>query len=143
MIYIASDHRGYTLKQKLFKRLTDEGYEIVDLGNDHFDHNDDYPDFAKKVAGAVLNNPGNRGILLCGSGVGMDITANKFKGIRSALASDERIAKLAREDDDVNVISLPADILDEETAWKIIKIFIETPFSGKPKHQRRIEKILE
>lgn len=143
MIYIASDHRGFELKTRLFKRLIDEGYEVTDLGNYHFDPNDDYPDFAKKVAEAVLSDSANRGILLCGSGVGMDIAANKFEGIRSALVSDEKIVKQARVDDDINVISLPADILDEESAWEIIKIFLEMPFSNENKDIRRIEKIKE
>jgi ribose 5-phosphate isomerase B len=143
MVYIAADHRGFDLKNKLFKRLTDEGYKITDLGNDHFDSNDDYPDFARKVAMAVLNDSENRGILLCGSGVGMDITANKFEGIRAALVSNEKIASQARKDDDVNIISLSADILDEDLALRIIKIFLETPFDKKENHLRRIEKIEE
>lgn len=143
MIYIASDHRGFELKTRLFKKLIDGGYKATDLGNDHFDPNDDYPDFAKKVAVAVSNDPVNKGILLCGSGVGMDITANKFDGIRSALVSDEKTVKQAREDDDVNIISLPADLLEEESAWEIINVFLKTSFSNENKDIRRIEKIEE
>ncbi len=129
MVYLGADHRGFELKTKLFQRLLDEGYKVTDLGNDHLDLEDDYVDFAKKVAEAVLNNPGSLGIVLCGSGAGVDITANKFDDIRSALVFDLARAKQAREDDDANVISLPADILDIESAWEIVKIFLETPFS--------------
>lgn len=141
MIYLGADHRGFELKTRLFKRLFDEGYEVTDLGNDHLDPSDDYVDFAQDVAGAVVGGQGNIGILFCGSGAGVDITANKFDGIRSALVFDLARAKQAREDDNANVISLPADILDEEKAWEIIKIFIQTPFSEDERHKRRLKKL--
>lgn len=143
MIYLGSDHRGYELKTRLFQWLKDEGYDVIDLGNDHFDPDDDYVDFAHKVAEATVSLPENRGILLCGSGVGVDIVANKVKGVRSALVFDAVRAKQAREHEDANVIALPADVLDEEKVEEIIKIFIETPFSNDPRHLRRLEKIEE
>ena len=143
MIYLGADHRGFELKTKLFKRLFNEGYEVKDLGNDHLDPNDDYVDFAKSVAWAVLNNPDSLGIVLCGSGAGVDIVANKFDGIRSALVFDVPRAKQAREHEDANVMALPADILDEELAWEIIKIFLETPFSESGRHKRRLQKLQE
>lgn len=143
MIYLGADHRGYELKTRLFKKLIDEGYEVTDLGNDHPDPNDDYVDFAQKVAEAVVNEPKNVGILFCGSGAGVDIVANKFDGIRSALVFDTQRAKQAREDDDANIISLPADILDEEKALEIIKIFLETKFSSEERHKRRLQKLQE
>lgn len=143
MIYIGADHRGFELKTRLFKRLSDEGYEVTDLGDDHLDPADDYVDFAKKVADAVVNSPENRGIILCGSGAGVDIAANKFDGIRSALAFDMARARQAREHEDANVLSLPADALDEETAWEIVKVFLKTLFSGEERHQRRLRKIEE
>lgn len=143
MIFIGADHRGFELKKKLYKHLLDEGFPAVDLGNDHFDPNDDYVDFAYKVAEAVKNEPENKGILLCGSGVGVDIVANKLPGIRSALVSQPKMSRQAREDDDVNIISLPADLLDEKTAFEIVKIFLETPFSPEEKHRRRLGKLEE
>lgn len=143
MIYLGSDHRGYELKTRLFQWLKDEGYDVIDLGNDHLDPDDDYVDFAHKVAEATVSLPENRGILLCGSGVGVDIVANKVEGVRSALVFDVVRAKQAREHEDANVIALPADVLDEEKAEEIIKIFIETPFSNDPRHLRRLEKIEE
>lgn len=143
MIYLGSDHRGYELKTRLFQWLKDEGYDVIDLGNDHLDPDDDYVDFAHKVAEATVSLPENRGILLCGSGVGVDIVANKVKGVRSALVFDAVRAKQAREHEDANVIALPADVLDEEKVEEIIKIFIETPFSNDPRHLRRLEKIEE
>ncbi|MDO8570803.1 MAG: RpiB/LacA/LacB family sugar-phosphate isomerase [Candidatus Daviesbacteria bacterium] len=141
MIYLGADHRGYDLKSRIFKWLEDEGYEVTDLGNDHLDPDDDYVDFAQKVAGAVAGGSDNIGILFCGSGAGVDIVANKFDGIRSALVFDLARAKQAREDDDANIISLPADILDEEKALEIVKVFLETKFSEEERHQRRLQKL--
>lgn len=141
MIYLGADHRGFDLKQRLFKRLSDERYKITDLGNDHLDPGDDYVDFAHKVADAVVEDPDNIGIILCGSGVGVDIVANKVPGIRSALVFDLPRAKQARSHEDANVIALPADILNEESAWQIVKTFLNTPFSKEERHKRRIEKL--
>lgn len=142
MIYIGADHRGFELKQRIYKRLVDEGYQVTDLGNDHLDPKDDYVDFAHKVADAVANDPDvNKGVLLCGSGAGVDIVANKVPGIRSALVFDVARSKQAREHEDVNIISLPADTLDEETAWEIIRTFLETSFSGEERHIRRLDKL--
>lgn len=141
MIYIGSDHRGFELKERLKRRLVDEGYEVTDLGNDRLDPQDDYVDFAKKVAKAVVQDPENRGVLLCGSGAGVDIVANKFHGVRSALVFDLPRAVQAREHEDVNVISLPADTLDEEGAYEVVKAFLKTEFSGEERHRRRLEKL--
>lgn len=143
MIYLGSDHRGFELKTALIKRLEDEGYQLTDLGNDHLDPNDDYVDFAKKVALATSQDHENRGILLCGSGAGVDIVANKIPGIRSALVFDLPRAVQAREHEDVNVLSLPADILDEEKAFEIVKSFLQTEFSGEERHKRRLLKLDE
>lgn len=143
MIYIGADHRGFELKERLKKRLSDEGLEISDLGNDHFDPQDDYVDFAKSVADATRNSPGNIGILLCGSGAGMDMAANKFKGIRSALVMDKQRAVQARQHEDANILSLPSDILDESQAYEIVKSFLETDFSGEDRHKRRLQKMVE
>ncbi len=143
MIFIASDHRGFNLKQNIYKKLIEDGFEVINLGNHHLDPNDDYPDFAKSVAEAVATKPENRGILLCGTGIGVDIIANKIDGIRSALVSNVTSVKLAREHEDVNVISLPAESLDDGLAWEIIRTFLETPFSDKERHKRRLQKLQE
>lgn len=143
MIYLGADHRGFELKERLKKLLIDEGYDVTDLGNDHLDPGDDYVDFAKRVAEATAEDPQNRGILLCGSGAGVDMVANKIDGIRSALVFDVARAIQAREHEDANVISLPADTLDEEMTQKIVEAFLKTEFSGEERHQRRLEKMEE
>lgn len=142
LIYIGADHRGFQLKETLKKYLKDNGYETIDVGNDKYDENDDYPDFAKLVAKEISQESWNRrGILICGSGVGVDIVSNKFKDIRSALVSSPDQAYLSRHDDDTNILSLAAEFLDEETAKQILKTWLATPFSGDEHHKRRIDKI--
>lgn len=142
MIFIGADHRGFQLKEELKKYLAERGEKFKDLGNLKLESEDDYPDFALKVAEEVAKAPEkNRGVLLCGSGVGVDVAANKVKGIRSALALSAWMAQAARKDDDVNVLSLSADLTDPATAKRIVKAFLETPFSGEERHRRRIEKI--
>ncbi len=144
IIYIGADHRGFALKETLKGHLTDGGYEVVDMGNDILEEGDDYPDFAAAVADAVSNNPfEDRGIVICGSGVGVDIVANKFFDIRSALAFNEDQVKAARTDDDVNVVALAADFIDEDTAKAIASAFLDTEYDGAEQHQRRIDKITE
>lgn len=143
MIFLGADHRGFELKETLKKRLESERIEVSDLGDSELNSQDDYVDYAKKVATSVADHPGSFGVLLCGSGAGVDMVANKIDGVRSALVQDEIRAKQAREHEDANVVSLPADILDEEIAFKIVKIFIETPFSNEDRHVRRIEKMQE
>ena len=143
MIYLGADHRGFELKERLKKRLIDEGFELVDLGNDHLNEQDDYVDFAAKVAEATANFPENRGILLCGSGAGVDMVANKVEGIRSALVFDVPRAVQARQHEDANVVSLPADILDEQSAFEISKAFLTTEFNRDDRHVRRLEKMEE
>src|SRR4030042_7074454 len=136
LIYIGADHRGFELKESLKNFLMNKGYEVIDVGNTKFDENDDYPDFAKAVGFAVSQDPNaRRGILVCGSGVGVDIVANKFKGERSSLAFNPDQAFLARNDDDANVLSLPADFLNEEDAEKILGTWLATAFSGKEPHK--------
>ncbi len=142
VIYLGADHRGFSLKAVLKDFLHDKGYEVIDLGNNSYDEKDDYPDFAVKVAEKVsFNSETSRGILLCGSGVGVDVTANKFKNIRSALGITSDQIYDARHDDDVNVLSLAADYVSQEDAEKIVQVFLSTPFSGEEKFSRRIEKI--
>lgn len=142
MIYLGADHRGFNLKEKIKKYLENLNYKVVDLGNKIFDPNDDYPDFGKAVAFKVAKNPvKDKGILLCGSGNGMAIVANKEKGVRAVLVFNEKMAKFSREHDDANVLALPADFLKFETAKKIVKTWLETKFSGEKRHIRRLKKI--
>ena len=141
MIYLGADHRGFELKQRLLKSIQDKGLEITDLGNDHLDPNDDYVLYAQKVAEAVSSDEKNRGILLCGSGVGVDIVANKIDGVRSALVDNVHQVIQARADDNVNIVSLPADTLDEETAMEIIQAFLETEFKAEERFERRLDQI--
>jgi len=142
VIYIGSDHRGYKLKESLKKFLQVKGYVVVDVGAKKYNKNDDYPDFAAKVAKKVRENPRvNRGIVLCGSGEGVEIVANKFKNIRAALVSSEKQAYASRNDDDTNVLALAADFLSEGQAKKIAEIWFKTAFSGEERHKRRLKKI--
>ena len=142
IIYIASDHRGFRLKETVKAYLIRSGYTVHDLGNDHYDENDDYPDFAIKVAEKISKDSlNNKGILLCGSGIGVDIVANKFKNVRSSLVFSPDHAYMARNHDDVNVLSLPATYLEDEEAKKIVSVWLQTPFSSEEQYKRRPDKI--
>jgi len=140
-IAIGCDHRGFKLKRKLMELLTEMGHTYHDFGS--YDTNPvDYPDIASKVAGAVSRREFDRGILVCGTGIGMAIAANKFPGIRAALALDTFLARRAREHIDANVLSLSAEETPEEKAKEIVQAFLTTGFEGG-RHLRRIEKIGE
>lgn len=142
LIYIGADHRGYALKERLKQHIKDSGYEVVDLGNSRLDPSDDYPDFAKLVAKNVQADPeARRGVLICGSGVGVDIVANKFDRIRSALVSSADQASASREDDDTNILCLAADFVDEIDAKKIVTAWLLAQFRGEERHKRRISQI--
>ena len=142
MIYLGADHRGYNLKEDIKKFLAEKNYQFEDMGNFAYDPNDDYTDFAKLVAQKVSDKlEENKGILICGSGVGVDIVANKFHGVRSVLADDIQTAKQSRAHDDTNVLSLPADEVNFELAKQIITVWLETFFSNGEKYKRRINKI--
>lgn len=140
-IYIGSDHGGYQLKEELKGYLKELGYEVEDMGAHTLDPNDDYPDFVFPAAEAVAKNPGSVGIVIGRSGNGEVMAANKVKGIRAALCWNEEVARLARKDNDANVLSLGADFVSVGEAKKIVKTFLETPFSEEERHKRRIEKI--
>ncbi len=142
LIYLGADHRGFQLKESLKKYLKESGYEVVDVGNANYDQADDYPDFAALVGRKISLDPDNsKGILICGSGVGVDVAANKFKNVYSALAINSNQAMASRNDDNANVLSLAADYLNEEEAKKIVSVWLQTPFSGEERHNRRLEKI--
>lgn len=144
VIYIGADHRGFQLKERLKKFLADKGYDVVDVGAKEFVKDDDYPDYAKAVAERVSEDiESRRGVLICGSGFGMDIAANKFPRVRAALPSSPDHAYQARHDDDANVLAIAADFVDEETAAKIVNIFLSTPFAKEERYRRRLGKISE
>lgn len=142
LIYLGADHRGFKLKESLTNFLKNQGFKVVDVGNDKYDENDDYPDFAALVARQVAQDTiDRRGIVICGSGAGVDIVANKFDGVRSVLAINVEQAQKSRSDDDTNVLSLAADFIKEEEAIKILDLWLKTSFSGEEKYKRRIAKI--
>lgn len=141
-LYIGSDHRGFRMKQDLLLWFQQNGYEVTDVGTHAQNEDDDYTDYAEHLARAVAEDPSNRrGILLCGSGVGMAVAANKIAGIRAALIHSIDIARMARTDDDINVLALGSDFISSDTAESVIKTFLTTQFSGAERHIRRIEKI--
>jgi ribose 5-phosphate isomerase B len=144
IIYIGADHKGFYLKEALKQSLKDDGYEIIDLGDSEEKKDDDYPDFARAVAEKVAGTGGEvRGIVICGSGIGVDVVANKFSGVRSALAISADQVRDGRHDDDVNVLSLAADFTKPEDALGIVKVFLSTPFKKEERYSRRLGKIAE
>lgn len=142
-ISIAADHAGYDLKERIKDFLRQEGYEIVDTGAHSYDPMDDYPDFAEPAAQMVADGEVDRGIVICDTGIGVDIVANKVAGVRSALVHTEELAHRAREHNDSNVIALGAMVTDENAARRIVKIWLDTPFSQADRHRRRIHEIEE
>ncbi|MCD8036019.1 MAG: ribose 5-phosphate isomerase B [Clostridiales bacterium] len=140
MIAIGCDHGGYELKQDIMKFLEKSGYEYKDFGT-YSAESCDYPDYAKQVAYAVADGECEKGILICGTGIGVSIAANKVKGIRAALVHDCFSAKATREHNDANVLTMGARVIGPGLAEEIVKIFLETPFSNDERHIRRISKI--
>ncbi len=141
MIYLGADHGGYQLKENLKNWLSQEGYELEDLGAFEVKPEDDYPQYAASVAQAVSRNEDNLGILFCRSGGGMVVAANKIPGIRAIEVFDVPSAKVAKEKNKANIISLAADWTELEEAQSIVKTFLEAEFSQAPRHQRRIKQI--
>lgn len=140
-IFIGADHKGYELKEKIARWLFEMKYEFTDLGANSFDPNDDYVKYGEEVALLVADNPGSRGVLICGSGVGVDIVANKFDGIRASVGKNVLQVKAGRKDDDMNVLALAADFTIEKEAKAMLIAFIETKFDGKERHERRLDDI--
>jgi len=140
-IIIAADHGGYSLKEALKPHLTEMGLVVTDAGTDS-NQAVDYPDFGGKAAGAVSTGLFPRGILICGSGVGMSIVANRFPGVRAALCLDEETARLSRMHNDANILVLAGRKTDPETALRIVRVWLTTPFE-EGRHQRRLDKIRE
>ena len=142
MIGIGSDHGGFELKEKVKKHLEERGLEYKDFGTYSAD-SCDYPVYGRAVAKAVASGECDRGILICGTGIGISITANKVKGIRAALCSDCFSAQATREHNDANILAMGARVLGDGLALKIVDTFLDTPFSGDERHIRRISMIEE
>ncbi len=141
-IFVGADHRGFQLKEALVQHLKGKGLAVTDSGNAHYDQNDDYPDFAHAVATEVLKNPKeHRGIVICGSGVGVSIVANRLKNVRCALGFDPTQVTHARAHDHINVLALPSDYVSDEDAKYIVDLFLNTPANTQERHVRRIRKI--
>jgi len=141
MLYIAADHAGYPLKEELKLYLQGLGFKVEDLGNEELDPSDDYPDFAYRLAHNILDNEDSRGILICGTGQGMCMAANKVEGIRAAFAHDEFTARHAADHLNANVLCLGGRVTDPETAKKIVKMWLETEYVPEERLKRRLEKI--
>ncbi|MBE5853261.1 MAG: ribose 5-phosphate isomerase B [Lachnospiraceae bacterium] len=142
MISLASDHGGYLLKEKVKAHLTEKGYEVKDFGC-HDLSSCDYPDYAKPAARAVADGTCEKGIVICTTGIGVSICANKIDGVRCALCSDPVTAKLTRLHNDTNVVAIGAGIVGELLAMDIIDTFLTTEFSNDPRHIRRVEKMVD
>lgn len=140
-IVIASDHGGYQLKQAILRFLSEEKIAFEDFGINSAE-SADYPDYAVKVAKAVSVGEADAGILVCGTGLGMTITANKFKGVRAVLITDIYLARMAKEHNNANVIALGGRMIDAVKAIRLLKIWLKTPFQGE-RHQKRLDKIKE
>ena len=138
-VHLGSDHAGYDLKAALVARLTELGHEPVDHGPTGYDALDDYPPFVLRAARAVVADEGSLGVVIGGSGNGEAIAANKVAGVRCALAHSEETARLGREHNDANLVSIGARMHDEATALALVEAFLETPFSGEERHSRRID----
>ena len=142
MIFLAADHRGFPLKEKVKQWLVEWGYDYEDMGAFKLDPTDDYPIYAKKVAEGMVE-PEDRGILVCGSGVGVDEVANKFDGIRSGLAISKEQIQSARNDDNINVLALASDFISEEEAREMVKVFLDTEFADAERFNRRLKEVGE
>lgn len=144
-VYLGADHNGFELKAQLSKYLQKLGYEVVDEGDNHLDPQDDFPQFASRTITALKGSSDQhaKSILICGSGQGMCMAANRFKGIRASLCWDEAEARASRNDDDSNVLCLPARYIDSQRAETIAKVWLETAFAGAPRFKRRIREMDE
>jgi len=140
-VALGADHGGFSLKNELVTRLH-ETFEVLDLGSRTFDRDDDYPDFALAVAQAVASGQAQRGILVCGSGVGACIAANKVRGARACLCHDTYSAHQGVEHDDMNILCLGARVVGTELAGELVDAFLKVNFSGETRHRRRLEKVL-
>lgn len=139
---IGSDHAGFELKEQLLAHLKEEGHLVIDVGTDSTEPVD-YPDYAAAVARAVVSGEGERGIIVCGSGAGASIAANKITGIRAAVVHDHYTAHQAVEHDDMNVLAIGGRVIGVNTATEIVDTFLSARFSGEERHSRRLRKVVE
>lgn len=142
-IAIGADHGGYPLNERVIKDLAAAGNEIIDFGTHVGSRPDDYPDYALKVGEAIQRKDADIGILICGSGVGAAVAANKLKGIRAALCGDTYSGHQSREHDDCNVLCLGARVVGEELAMDIVRAFVAAKFTGEERHLRRLAKVAD
>ena len=144
-VALSADHAGAVLKAELLRRLEGAGlgHEYVDLGGDGSDPTDDYPDFALRLGRAIRDGDANRGILICGSGVGASVAASKIRGVRAAVCHDTYSARQGVEHDDLNVLTLGARVIGPEPAFECVLAFLRATFSGDARHVRRLGKVLE
>jgi ribose 5-phosphate isomerase B len=143
-IGFAADHAGAGLKRELLRRVAEArpDDELVDLGGDGTDPTDDYPDFAQRIGNAVRDGSVDRGILICGSGVGASVAANKIRGVRAAVCHDTYSAHQGVEHDDMNVLTLGSRVIGSDAALECAIAYLRATFSGEPRHQRRLDKVL-
>jgi ribose 5-phosphate isomerase B len=143
-VAFSADHAGAALKDELIRRLgaAGLGHELIDLGGDGSDPDDDYPDFAQRLGEAIQGRHAERGILICGSGVGASVAATKMRGIRAAVCHDTYSAHQGVEHDDINVLTLGARVIGPEPAYECAQAFLAATFSGEPRHRRRLDKVL-
>ncbi len=139
-VAVASDHAGFALKQALVERLGEAGHAVSDLGTDS-EEPVDYPDYAAAVGRAVQEGKAERAILVCGSGAGAAIAANKLRGIRAAMVGDSYTAHQCVEHDDANVMALASRVIGKELAWELVTVFLAARFSGEERHVRRLDKV--
>ncbi|MBV9349798.1 MAG: RpiB/LacA/LacB family sugar-phosphate isomerase [Patescibacteria group bacterium] len=142
-VYLGADHRGFDAKESLKSYLSEKGWTVIDEGALTKEPTDDYPDFAYPVAKAVAEEPGSRGVLLCGSGMGMDVVANKVRGVRATVGYSKDAIIHARAHDDINVLTLAADVLSAKEIGEFVESFLETPLDPGERHMRRLKKIEE
>jgi len=140
-IGVAGDHGGYELKVRLARTLRDAGYEVTDFSDGQPTPDDDYPDFVEPLARAVARGAVDRGVAICGSGVGACVVANKVPGVRACLIHETFSARQGVEDDDLNVICLGGLVVSHAVAWELVRTFLEARFSGAERHRRRLAKI--
>ena len=140
-IALGTDHAGFELREKVARVLADLGHDVEDVGAHSYDPEDDYPDFARLVAGAVASGAADRGVLVCGSGVGASVAANKVAGVRAAMCHDTYSAHQGVEHDDMNVLCMGARVIGEELAREVVTSFLGAAFSGEERHVRRVAKI--
>lgn len=141
-IAVAADHNGYDLKNLIYSLMSDAGHEVTDVGPHEVDPLDDYPDYAKPLAEGVSTGKYDRGIMICGSGVGASVAANKVKGVRAAVCHDIYSAHQGVEHDDMNVLCLGSRIVGLEVAKELVKAFLTAEYTHEERHQRRLEKVI-